>query len=126
MGSDAEAQAAIAGVHGQNFGGRDLVVNEARPMEPLCPISGGFGGGYGGGGGGGGTAVAAAAAVVVTAVAAAATKHSQQGPAPSCLPKRSLRLLFVSCRTTDRKTLATGPIPGVIMRQREWPESGLR
>ncbi len=34
MGSDAEAQAAIQGVHGQNFGGRDLVVNEARPMEP--------------------------------------------------------------------------------------------
>jgi len=59
MGSDAEAQAAIQGVHGQNFGGRDLVVNEARPMEPRAPRSGGFGGGsggggYGGGGGGGG------------------------------------------------------------------------
>ena len=58
MGSDAEAQAAIAGVHGQNLGGRDLVVNEARPMEPRAPRSGGFGGGggggYGGGGGGGG------------------------------------------------------------------------
>ncbi|MCO5105037.1 MAG: RNA-binding protein [Burkholderiaceae bacterium] len=58
MGSDAEAQAAISGVHGQNFGGRDLVVNEARPMEPRAPRSGGFGGGagggYGGGGGGGG------------------------------------------------------------------------
>ena len=53
MGSDAEAQAAIAGVHGQNFGGRDLVVNEARPMEPRPPRSGG-GGGYGGGAGGGG------------------------------------------------------------------------
>ena len=51
MGSDAEAQAAIQGVHGQNFGGRDLVVNEARPMEPRAPRSGG--GGYGGGGGGG-------------------------------------------------------------------------
>jgi RNA recognition motif-containing protein len=58
MGSDAEAQAAIAGVHGQNMGGRDLVVNEARPMEPRPPRSGGYGGGngggYGGGGGGGG------------------------------------------------------------------------
>ena len=56
MGSDAEAQAAIQGVHGQNFGGRDLVVNEARPMEPRPPRSGGFGGGFGGGreGGGGG------------------------------------------------------------------------
>jgi len=53
MGNDAEAQAAIAGVHGQNFGGRDLVVNEARPMEPRPPRSGG-GGGYGGGAGGGG------------------------------------------------------------------------
>jgi RNA recognition motif-containing protein len=53
MGNDAEAQAAIAGVHGQNFGGRDLVVNEARPMEPRPPRSGGSGG-YGGGAGGGG------------------------------------------------------------------------
>jgi hypothetical protein len=42
MGSDAEAQAAIQGVHGQNFGGRDLVVNEARPMEPRAPRSGGL------------------------------------------------------------------------------------
>ena len=54
MGSDAEAQAAIQGVDGQNFGGRDLVVNEARPMEPRAPRSGGFGGGNGGGGYGGG------------------------------------------------------------------------
>ncbi len=45
MGSDAEAQAAIQGLHGQNYGGRDLVVNEARPMEPRPPRSGGFGGG---------------------------------------------------------------------------------
>jgi len=54
MSSDAEAQAAIQGVHGQNFGGRDLVVNEARPMEARPPRSGGgFGGGGGGGYGGG-------------------------------------------------------------------------
>ena len=54
MGSDAEAQSAIQGVHGQSFGGRDLVVNEARPMEPRPPRSGGgFGGGGGYGGGGG-------------------------------------------------------------------------
>ena len=52
MGSDAEAQAAINGMNGQQFGGRGLVVNEARPMEPRPPRSGG--GGYGGGGGGGG------------------------------------------------------------------------
>ena len=44
MGSDAEAQAAISGVHGQNMGGRDLVVNEARPMEPRSGGGGGFGG----------------------------------------------------------------------------------
>ncbi len=53
MGSDAEAQAAIKGMNGQNMGGRDLVVNEARPMEARPPRSGG-GGGYGGGGSGGG------------------------------------------------------------------------
>jgi len=55
MGSDAEAQSAITGTNGQAFGGRNLVVNEARPMEPRPPRSGG-GGGYGGGrsGGGGG------------------------------------------------------------------------
>jgi len=29
-----EAQAAIAGLNGKNFGGRDLTVNEARPREP--------------------------------------------------------------------------------------------
>jgi hypothetical protein len=52
MGSDAEAQAAISGMNGQPLGGRSLVVNEARPMEPRPPRSGG--GGYGGGGGGGG------------------------------------------------------------------------
>ena len=50
MGSDAEAQAAIQGMHGQALGGRAIVVNEARPMEARPPRSGG--GGYGGGGGG--------------------------------------------------------------------------
>jgi RNA recognition motif-containing protein len=53
MGSDAEAQAAIKGMNGQNMGGRDLVVNEARPMEARPPRSGGYGGGGGGYGGGG-------------------------------------------------------------------------
>lgn len=51
MGSPAEAQAAIEGMNGQQSGGRALVVNEARPMEPR---TGGGGGGFGGGGGGGG------------------------------------------------------------------------
>ena len=55
MGSDAEAQAAIAGMNGQPLGGRSVVVNEARPMEARPPRSGGgFGGGSGGGGGYGG------------------------------------------------------------------------
>jgi len=58
MGSDAEAQTAIEGMNGQSMGGRSLVVNEARPMEPRPPRSGGGGfgggrreGGFGGGGG---------------------------------------------------------------------------
>lgn len=61
MGSDAEAQAAIQGMNGQSVDGRNLVVNEARPMEARPPRSGGGfgggrrdgGGGFGGGGGGG-------------------------------------------------------------------------
>ena len=57
MGSDAEAQAAINGMNGQPLGGRSIVVNEARPMEPRPPRTGGYGGGGGrreGGGGYGG------------------------------------------------------------------------
>ena len=50
MGDDAQAQAAINGMNGQPFGGRNVVVNEARPMEARPPRSGG-GGGYEGGGG---------------------------------------------------------------------------
>lgn len=53
MGSDAEAQAAIAGMNGQSLGGRSITVNEARPMEARPPRTGGFGGGGGGYGGGG-------------------------------------------------------------------------
>ena len=47
MSSPQEAQAAIKGLHGKNVGGRDLVVNLARPREERP--SGGFGGGNGGG-----------------------------------------------------------------------------
>lgn len=60
MGNDEQAQAAIEGMNGQDFGGRNLVVNEARPMTPRPPRTGGGGfgggrreGGFGGGGGGG-------------------------------------------------------------------------
>ena len=47
MGSDQEAQAAIAALSGKQVGGRSLTVNEAKPRE------GGGGGGRGGYGGGG-------------------------------------------------------------------------
>jgi RNA recognition motif-containing protein len=53
MGSDKEAQAAIAALNGQDNGGRALTVNEAKPKENRS--GGGGGGGYGGGGGGGGS-----------------------------------------------------------------------
>jgi cold-inducible RNA-binding protein len=52
MSSDAEAQAAISALDGQDHSGRALKVNEAKPREPRS--GGGGGGGYGGGGGGGG------------------------------------------------------------------------
>jgi len=51
MGTDQEAQAAIAALNGKEQDGRALTVNEAKPREPR---SGGFGGGGGGGGGRGG------------------------------------------------------------------------
>ncbi|VTT96775.1 rna-binding protein : Putative uncharacterized protein OS=Gemmata sp. Wa1-1 PE=4 SV=1: RRM_1 [Gemmataceae bacterium] len=55
MGSEQEAQAAIAGMHGQMSSGRSLTVNEAKPRESRPGGGGGGGGrGYGGGGGGGG------------------------------------------------------------------------
>src|SRR5437588_5086288 len=47
MGSDQEAQTAIAAMNGKDMQGRPLTVNEARPKE-----GGGGGGGRGGGGGG--------------------------------------------------------------------------
>src|SRR5687768_8439167 len=55
MGSDQEAQAAIAALNGQEHGGRALTVNEAKPKENRSGGGGGGGGrgGYGGGGGGG-------------------------------------------------------------------------
>ena len=49
MDTEAQAQAAIEGLHDQEHDGRRLTVNEAKPREDR-----GGGGGYGGGGGGGG------------------------------------------------------------------------
>ena len=64
MGSEQDAQNAIAKINGQSVEGRTLTVNEARPREARPPGGGGGGGGgrgyggggggYGGGGGGGG------------------------------------------------------------------------
>jgi RNA recognition motif-containing protein len=50
MNSDSDAQAAINGLNEQEFNGRPLTVNEARPREER---RGGGGGGHRGGGGGG-------------------------------------------------------------------------
>ncbi len=46
MANDAEADAAIEKWNGQELDGRKLTVNEARPMEPRAPRTGGgnFGG----------------------------------------------------------------------------------
>ncbi len=54
MGSDAEAQAAIAAMNGKDNGGRALTVNEARPRPDSGGGRSGGGRGFGGGGGGGG------------------------------------------------------------------------
>jgi RNA recognition motif-containing protein len=55
MGSEQEAQAAIAALNGKEHDGRALTVNEAKPREDRPRGGGGGGGrgGYGGGGGGG-------------------------------------------------------------------------
>ncbi len=50
MASDEDAQKAISMLNDKDFGGRNLMVNEARP-KPQGGGGGGRGGGYGGGGG---------------------------------------------------------------------------
>lgn len=52
MTNDDEANKAIEMWNGKELGGRTLVVNEARPMEPRAPRTGGRDGGSGGGRGG--------------------------------------------------------------------------
>jgi RNA recognition motif-containing protein len=54
MSTDEEAQAAIAGLNGQQHSGRALTVNEAKPKENRSGGGGGGRGGYGGGGSRGG------------------------------------------------------------------------
>jgi RNA recognition motif-containing protein len=51
MSTDSEAKAAIDALNDQEFDGRRLTVNEARPREPRT--GGGGKGGWGGGSGGG-------------------------------------------------------------------------
>jgi RNA recognition motif-containing protein len=55
METEEEMTAAIEGLNGEEFNGRALTINEARPREER-PQGGGGGGGrkFGGGGGGGG------------------------------------------------------------------------
>lgn len=48
-----EMNAAIEGLNGEEFAGRALTINEARPREERPQGGGGYGGGYGGGGRGG-------------------------------------------------------------------------
>jgi RNA recognition motif-containing protein len=50
MGTDQEAQAAIAALNGHQSGGRSLTVNEAKPKESGGGGGRGGSGGYGGGG----------------------------------------------------------------------------
>jgi RNA recognition motif-containing protein len=52
METDAQAQAAIQGLHEREHDGRRLTVNEAKPRESRGGGGGGYGGGRGGGGGG--------------------------------------------------------------------------
>ena len=54
MSSDEEAQKAIEMFDGKEIDGRSVKVNEAKPMEPRAPRTGGYnrdnrGGGFGGG-----------------------------------------------------------------------------
>ncbi len=45
MSSDDDAQKAIEMWNGQDFGGRKLTVNEAKPLEPRAPRQNSYGGG---------------------------------------------------------------------------------
>ena len=102
MGSDEEAQAAIAGVNGKEHDGRTLTVNEARPREERR-------GGGGGGGGRGGTAVVAAAVVAAATVAAVVVAAD----AVTKLRTESVQsdfglMTFVHCRAMARQCLFVG------------------
>lgn len=44
--NDADAEAAISALNNSQYGGRTLVVKEARPLEPRAPRSGGYNNNY--------------------------------------------------------------------------------
>jgi cold-inducible RNA-binding protein len=54
MATDEEAAKAIAEINGKELDGRTLTVNEAKPMEPRAPRTGGYNNGGNRGGFGGG------------------------------------------------------------------------
>jgi len=68
--NDEDADRAVNSLNGQNFGGRNLVVNEARPQAERGGGGGGGRGGYGGGRGGHGGGGVGAAVMAVAAGAA--------------------------------------------------------
>jgi predicted nucleic acid-binding Zn-ribbon protein len=77
MSSEAEAQAAIAGLNGMTVDGRAIVVNVSRPKEPGTGFGGGGGGGRGYGGGGGEQLLDATSSV--TGIAREAAQVAEQG-----------------------------------------------
>ena len=115
MGSDAEAQAAIQGLHDQEVNGRRLTVNEARPREPRAAAA---------------VAAATAAAAVATAAAAAAVVAAagaavvidplRNTPRPVVAPARPALLGEPSSRETgnteaSRSGRPSGPDPNGAM-----------
>ena len=105
MGTDEEAQAAIAALNGQEHGGRALTVNEARPREDRGGGGGGGRGGFGGGGGGG----RAAASVAAAAVAAAATGAAAAAAVAAAAAADAIATRPINCFTfADRNPRASG------------------
>ena len=101
MDNDAQAQAAIDGLHEREVDGRRLTVNEARPREDR---GGGGGGGYGGGEAAEVAEVAEAAAVATAVVAAAAV----MAVAEAAVTDRTRPRCLHSRRTGERTAVHVG------------------
>ncbi len=108
MGSDAEAQDAINGMNGQSLGGRSLVVNEARPMEPRPPAA---------------AAASVAAAVVVTAAAAvaAAVASVAAAAAKAASAARMARVRVAAAVVAAAATVAAATATEAHQRTRQAP-----